>query len=152
MLLSKIVNIKIVSNQCKRYRELGYIFKCNDIIEVKVEDLPKQSNQEVLVKCDVCGKEYYLRYYDYTKKDGITICKDCTSERVKKYKKTCRDKYGVDNVFKVKEVKDRQKQTIINKYGCNNIFQDDDTKEKIKNTLLDKYGKDHPMRVDSIKK
>lgn len=151
MLLSKTIKLKIVSNQCKRYKELGYEFKCNDIIEVRVEDLPMQSNQKVLVKCDVCGKEYYLQYCDFTKKSGITICKDCTAARVDKSKQTCMEKYGVDNPFKSEKIREKQKQTVLNKYGCENVFQNNDIKEKSRKTMINKYGKSHPMHVDSIK-
>lgn len=64
------------------------------------------------------------------------VCKNCkisntkknTSKEVKddiqkKRKKTCLEKYGVDNVFKVESVKRKSKETLKEKYNVTNAQQ-----------------------------
>jgi len=46
-----------------------------------------------------------------------------------KYKKTCNEKYGVDNVSKVNEIKGKKAKTFLNNYGVDNIFKDEDFKK-----------------------
>lgn len=36
MLLTKKLTIRVTSNMCKYYRNLGYKFKCNDKIEIDI--------------------------------------------------------------------------------------------------------------------
>jgi G:T-mismatch repair DNA endonuclease (very short patch repair protein) len=50
---------------------------------------------------------------------------------VDKYKKTCIDKYGVDNVSKVDSIKNLKKETFIKNYGVDNIFKDESFKKWI---------------------
>ena len=40
-----------------------------------------------------------------------------------KFKKTCIEKYGVENISKVKEIKDKKEKTFIEHYGVNNIWK-----------------------------
>lgn len=44
------------------------------------------------------------------------------------------------------------KYTNIEKYGCENVFQNKDVKEKIKNSVLEKYGVENPQQADEVKK
>lgn len=142
-LLSKYVYVKITSNMCKYYKEKGYKFKCNDVIKIDIEDLPLQSNQNVLVKCENCGKEYNMPYYTYYKCNGDVYCYDC---KYIKTKKTNIKKYGCENAFQNKKVQEKQKNTVKEKYGCDNVFQNEDIKEKAKLTFIEKYGVEHPMK------
>lgn len=63
-----------------------------------------------------------------------------------------KDKYGVTNVSKLKEVVDKRKQTCINKYGTVNIFADEGVKGKSITTCLRKYGVEHHSQAEEIKK
>lgn len=143
MLLSKVVKVKVTSNMCKYYKEKKYNFKCNDFIEVNIEDLPKGSNAKVLVRCDKCNKEYLLGYFDYNKKKNGDYCFDCRYESTKI---TNLEKYGYENAFQSPEIRDKQRKTILEKYGCENVFQNNDIKDKIKETFLEKYNAIHPMK------
>ena len=94
MLLSKEVYATLCSRTIKHYENLGYeiprrINKYGNLtvkqgtkILVKTSDLPSGSNIKVDVKCDNCGKEYQICYYDYLKHlhDGKTFCCDCASK------------------------------------------------------------------------
>ena len=55
---------------------------------------------------------------------------------IDKYKKTCLSKYGVDNIFKSKEIIDKIDFIKRNKYGTNLELIVD----KMKNTMIIKYG------------
>lgn len=48
-----------------------------------------------------------------------------------KYRKTCQDRYGVDNVSKSELIKNRKKETFLKNYGVDNIFKDDSFKRWI---------------------
>lgn len=85
------------------------------------------------------------------------------------------NKYGVENVSQVKEIRDKVRKTnlekygneeflgstigreksqngMMNKYGVVNAFQSEDIKKKIKEVNLSKYGVKHPIQSDAILK
>lgn len=53
---------------------------------------------------------------------------------------TCIEKYGQDNVSKVKSIKDKKIETNMRNWGVINVFQSDEIKEKSKITMIKKYG------------
>ena len=74
---------KLLKDVFEYYRDKGYIFNCNDVIEVDISDLPPQSNYRVLVKCECCGKEYYMPYYTFYKCGGVVCCKSCKYSKLR---------------------------------------------------------------------
>jgi hypothetical protein len=58
-----------------------------------------------------------------------------------RYKKFVQDKYGVDNISQIIEVKNKKKITCLKNYGIEAGFLD---KEKSKQTCLIKYGVEYP--------
>jgi hypothetical protein len=121
-------------------------------------------------KC-YCGNN--TKFIDF-KKGYLKFCSiNCSrnSEETKeKYKKTCLDKYGVDNVSKladIKKIKEEKsyekygvstplqsnyvKEKIIAKYGVDNPFKLKNIQDKIKNTNLEKYGFICSLQDDNIK-
>jgi len=54
-------------------------------------------------------------------------------------------KYGVENVFQSKEIKDKIKKTCLEKYGVENISQSEEIKKKKENTCLKKYGVEYHL-------
>ena len=62
----------------------------------------------------------------------------------KKREQTCIEKYGVDNVSKVKEfsrkARETQKETNLLKYGVESTTQLDETKDKMLQTFISRYG------------
>ena len=58
-----------------------------------------------------------------------------------KCKQTCLDKYGVDNVQKDKDIKQKAVDTIKNSYGYNVIL------DKVREKNLEKYGKKHALQL-----
>ena len=93
-LISKEVEILLSSKNIKYYEYLGYeipryynkrkktmCVKRGAKIKVIVKDLPISSHIKVKVKCDYCGKEYEIKYQNYTRHnhDGKNYCKICSS-------------------------------------------------------------------------
>lgn len=71
---------------------------------------------------------FLLNYYNIEKRSISTSSKLIS---VGKHKKTCMLKYGVDNVSKVKEIKELKKRTFLKNYGVDNIFKDESFKKWI---------------------
>lgn len=61
--------------------------------------------------------------------------------------KACIDKFGVDNVFKLKEFQDKGRETKLIKYGDPYYYN----KEKAKQTCLKRYGETNPMKIKEVK-
>lgn len=71
---------------------------------------------------------FLLEYYNIQKR---SISESSKLISVDKYKKTCKLKYGVDNVSKVTNVKESKKKTFMRNYGVDNIFRDIEFKKWI---------------------
>lgn len=87
----------------------------------------------------------YFRHANRTEEQKKSINekirKTNQSEKTKqKARKTCLERYGVDNASKSDEVKEKIKQKHLELFGSENAFQSSEVKEKIKKTCLDKYG------------
>ncbi|MCK9476956.1 MAG: hypothetical protein M0R46_13595 [Candidatus Muirbacterium halophilum] len=143
MLITETVKIKISKPNLRHYRQYYNNIKCGDLIDIKVEHLTKSSRVKVKFKCDKCGKEKevdYKLYGEYGHNFPDYICRSCNLV------KNNQEKYGVDNVFQLKDVKEKTKETNIKKYGVEYISQSSEIQDKIKETFRNKYGTDHPLQ------
>jgi hypothetical protein len=100
--------------------------------------------------CKICKyKVMFLSfnrgYRTYCSKKCSNSDKDIIQSKLKSYKKTCIDKYGVDNASKSQEVIDkiRESKKLINYELAN---------EKSKKTFMERYGVDNPSKSKDIKK
>ena len=79
--------------------------------------------------------------------------------------KVVREKYGVDNISQIKEVKEKVKNTVINRYGVPNAFNigkeksityrkehKEEVRNKRINTCLERYGIEHVIHTESAKR
>lgn len=148
MIVTEKVKLKVNAVSLKHYRDLGYFIpQKNTEIEVNVKDLSVGSHSKVEVKCDVCGKITTMEYRTYLSisRDLSTCntCKDVKSKNTKKkiygdshfnnrnkYKETCMDKFGCDNGFKNKDIKEKIRQTNIERYMVDNPTQNHDILKK----------------------
>ena len=64
----------------------------------------------------------------------------------KKIKESSLKHWGINNYNN----KEKQKQTCLEKYGVDNVFKSKQIKEKIKNTTFEKYGVKHIMYLPSV--
>ena len=121
---------------------------------------PKNNTQKYcspkhLAHCEICGKEKeFASGAIYKDEDGklfsrTACCRKCS---VEKSKRTCLEKYGVENGAQAKEVKEKIKQTNLEKYGVENPFQSKEIQEKIKKTNLEKFGTENAMQNKYIRK
>lgn len=132
--------------------------------------------------CSICGAETKFLSLD---RGYAELCHKCSwSEGVKKAKTTkaswsdekklsirkkaeatTLERYGVTNMFQIKEVHDRaispearkkasekNRKTCREKYGVDNVFQLESSKEKAKNTKVIRYGSETFSNRDKARK
>lgn len=85
---------------------------------------------------------------DDCRKKWALINKD---KRILSSKKAVKEKYGVDNVFSLENVKEKIKNTNIEKYGVENPGKSLPIIEKIKSTNLERYGVTSHFKNEEIK-
>jgi len=154
MILSKFVNIKISNNQIKYYRDKGYnVNDDNEVLSVKVSDLPTGSGVKIKAKCDICGNETEIslnRYYLNTKNLSTyyACSRKCSEE---KNKSTVLSKYGVNNVSNSEIIKDKKIETCLKNFGVEYPQQSKEVFEKGKKTKLEKYGDENYTNIEKSK-
>lgn len=74
------------------------------------------------------------------------------NEIKEKKKNTARKNFGVDNPFQSEEIKTKIKYTNIEKYGTENFMQSELGKEKLKKSMKKKYGVDNYSKTDTFRK
>lgn len=180
---------KIVSQYNLRiFRDFGY--KIGDFAKVDIKDWNKNSHDKVEVRCDVCGFEKMLSYREYNRsllKYELYACSSKCSKfknkltnkllygdenyyNIDKCKSTCLERYGVDNVFKRKDVIskidvtkrvkygekhelvfDKVRFKVLDKYGVDNISKSEYAKELKKKTCFSNFGVYHPFQSEVIR-
>ncbi len=154
MLLSKTVELKWNSKIKKHYVELGYKFtKMGDTFVANVNDLTSGSIANVDIECDYCHKIFKKHWRRYLAENmNTTIHKDCCySCKKHKIEETSMEKYGVNSVFKLDEVKQKIENTNLERYGFKNPFSSDDIKRQIEVTNIKRYGVSSPLQSEDIK-
>jgi len=68
-----------------------------------------------------------------------------------KYNNKIKEKYSVNNVSQLDNVKEKKKQKYIDKYNVEYISQSSEIKDKIKQTNLIKYGSEYYLQSDISK-
>jgi hypothetical protein len=69
----------------------------------------------------------------------------------RKIKETIKEKYDVDNVFQLDDIKKKSEQTMFNIYGVEHASQSIILKEKSKETSLIKYDVEYPQQSEKFK-
>ena len=119
--------------------------------------------------CVVCGKpsEFasYFRGYKKTcsvscKKEldrknlaekALVSLKENKEEIAEKRKRTCLEKYGVENPQQNASVKEKLKKTVEDRYGVSCVFKSEKVKAKTKDTCLNKYGTERACQSQEVK-
>jgi len=152
MILDKVIKVKISSRTFKYYKDKGYDVKMNKTIDIDINDLSKGSNIEVNVKCDICGIEKTLSYKTYNlitfNNTSNYFCSKC---KIIKTSETNLERYGVENVFQSKEIKEKIKDTNLERYDVISYSKTDDFKLKTEKTNLEKYGVVSYSKTDECK-
>lgn len=117
------------------------------------DELKKRNSREKRV-CLFCGKEFDVR-----KKDKKKICsEECRKKwaelpeniesRINSSKIAVKEKFGVDNIFQLENIKEKSKETKKEKYGDENY----NNKEKQKDTVIKKFGEDYYIQLAKKRK
>jgi hypothetical protein len=94
--------------------------------------------------CNDCGRE--------AKAPATILMKlVCVCKRHTKTKASNMEKYGVESVIMLPEVKDKIKQTNLAKLGVENPFQSKEIQNRIKQKFVERYGVENPLQSDEIK-
>nr|DAP78490.1 MAG TPA: endonuclease-like protein [Caudoviricetes sp.] len=138
----------------EHYIALGYKYtKMRQSLEVKVEDLPKNSHMKIRVVCDYCGKEFDKQYVNFLREHDDITNKDCCYECCsKKTREVMQKTYGVDNFLQLESTKEKIGQTCLEKYGTERACQSQEVKDKIILTNLERYGNKMALQNPEIKK
>lgn len=83
--------------------------------------------------------ESLIEYYGLKKRNIKQA--NSSKKRYQKFKKTCLDKYGVENISQLEETKEKKKNTFIKHYGVDNVRKSDEFKNWLNLYMLEKYGK-----------
>ena len=102
--------------------------------------------------CPVCGKR--CKFIKFNKGYHIYCSKECVQNDnliQDKKKKTCLEKYGVENYSQTDEYKERMKKTCLEKYGVEYSLQSPIIRYKGIQTCLEKYGDKNYNNVEKAK-
>lgn len=157
---NQLIEVKMAPSTINWYKNLGYKYT-KENFNVPPQHLPYHSQKKVIVICDFCGKEKNIQYRYYLQnlkeRNNKYMCPQCiysnkeiNQKRLEKIQKTNLNKYGVDNVLELDNIRDKIKNTNLNKYGVEYTFLNENIKNKIKETFLEKYNTTHPMKVPEI--
>ena len=117
----------------------------NDIYNIVICGSSSCNNEVKFVKFRMGYKSYCCNKCQRLDQENINI------KQLDSNKKTCLEKYGVENVFQLEEVKEKIKETCVEKYGVENSFQSVEVRAKQKETMVERYSADHNMRSDFLK-
>ena len=151
MLITKEMEITIVSKNINHFNNLGYNAKYGDIIKVKIYDLSKNSKIKVDVNCDICGKEKKISYREYLKQNENQHFDTCQKCKIIKTKKTNLEKYGVEHSLQNEDIINKAKKTMLLKYGVENAANSIEIQEKTKLTIKKKYGVEYITQTEEFK-
>jgi Ackermannviridae homing endonuclease len=172
MYLTDKVDVVLNSSNMKHYSKFYSNLTIKDIIQVNIEELTKSNTSLIRVECDDCGKIKELKYQNYIKygyNNGDYLCRSCKMKlnNLTKYgvenvfqlksvkdksKKTLKEKYDVDNISQLESIKKKKEETCLKNHGVKQILSSNIIKEKSKKTLKEKYGVDNISQLESIKK
>lgn len=162
-----IYSLEIIDNKY-RNKEFKTLLINN---EIKLNQRDK-----IIFICDMCGKEVEEKFA-FNKKffTNMQDCRECdiSNTKQKKYgssnaisqiKKAVKERYGVENISQLKEIKEKVKQTMLNNYGVENNFLRPDVRKKIYKdgiygnnrdkaikTVKERYGVNNVSRSDEVK-
>lgn len=153
IIVSKNVKVKWNPRNKRHYTDIGYQFtKIGDEFVVDVNDLTVGSQASIILRCDYCGSEYSIPWYQYVgmkRKEIIhkDACKKCCELKAKD---SIVNKFGSYTCMAIKAEK-RREETNIKRYGSPNVFSNEDIKNKIIKTNIKKYGVKYNQQSKNIR-
>ena len=130
-----------------RYVESKSCVNCNSIFE----SYKFRNRKFCSIKCSSISTGCDVNRLSKIKDTKLKRYGDSNYVNSSKARKTCLDRYGVDNIFKFREIKDLIREINLQKYGVECTFQSGEIKQKIKQTVLNRYGVDNPSKAENVK-
>lgn len=169
LLLKKLIDNKVIKNKKLSTKfqqilnnnpnltqlvvEYTSFLKYSAPLNVRIQCIIQNINQQPL--CINCNNPTSMRTYNpgiYTfNKYCSKRCSSSSEIASKKRKQSIMKKYGVDNIFKVKEIRTRAKKTMIEKYGVEHAMQNQEIQAKMHGTMIEKYGVEHAGLMEDFK-
>lgn len=137
-----------MSNNLFIYQDSSKVYTINNIEDYNYYKSlrPKEHWHKIkfTYKCSSCGEIVEKRFGNIK---PTLYCKQC------QMKKTCLERYGVENVFQAKNIKEKIKQISIERYGVDNPAKSSVILDKIRETNIERYGVTCTLNTEeSIKK
>lgn len=143
MIKNRLIKVK----NSKAYQDLGY--KSNDkYIEIDIKDLSIGSQVVIESECDYCGNVKMISYKEYNSNIGRGHIKKFACSRkcgALKIKEGNLERFGVENVQQIKEVREKTKQTNLERFG-GHPSQDSDIRESKRDKMLER-GEETSKRI-----
>ena len=103
-------------------------------------------------KCPECGKLISIKMAKLGVKYCSNACSSKSADRVKKYKSTMQERYGVNAPAQCKEIKAKMNATLKAHYGVEaSAFESESIRDKAKATLRAKYGVDYSLKNSAVR-
>lgn len=103
-------------------------------------------------KCPECGKLISIKMAKLGVKYCSNACSSKSADRVKKYKSTMQERYGVNAPAQCKEIKAKMNATLKAHYGVEaSAFESESIRDKAKATLRAKYGVDCSLKNSAVR-
>lgn len=113
MLLTEEVTIYISRRNISYYKKKGYKVDMFSYHNILVKDLPKYCKVEVDCRCDKCGKERKIKYFEYQRYNNNYMCRKCSEI---KRQETSLKNWGVDNPSKSEIIKKKISDSMKNHF------------------------------------
>jgi hypothetical protein len=131
-----------------------FLFNFCNIHNISLIKTYETTNRDTVIegKCltELCDNNFNKSFRQLAKTGGFCIiCSKINHQN--KIKEVVLEKYGVENVFQLNNIKLKSMETNLNKYGVKYATQNKVIKDKTKFSCLQKYGVDNPSKSIEIK-
>ena len=129
------------------------VYKYGNFSEIRACYINMTSEQQY---CPVCGKKCsYDRHakntYNIFCSRNCKLSKDGQIIEKQKANDTIKEKYGVENISQLEEIKEKKRKTCMKNHGVDYPTQSKEVMEKIKQSVNEKYGVDYVSQLEEVK-
>jgi len=104
-----------------------------------------------LYRCDWCQKEFEASIHK-SKAKTHGCSRSCGSKASRAtVKANLKERYGVENVGQLPEVREKVKQTVRERFGVDHTFQAESVKEKIRESCFEHYGVEYASQANVVR-
>lgn len=137
---NQMIKVRVNNFNCKHFKDMGYIFKLNDYIEIQAKYLPNGSGTKVKVECSYCKNVFLKSWRRYLETKDKICCKKCQKLKMME---TSEKRYGNRCSLRNSEILKKAIKTNNEKLGVDYPFQNKEILEKCANESIKRYGDDY---------